>query len=146
MSYFFLFVFFVMLRRPPRSTRTYTLFPYTTLFRSKAGGCVFPVELVEDERIVGGRPVEGDLHAGQLTPFLHFVAGRAGRRDGRQDDLKVSWRTTGSARARLEVGGDGVATVDGDVERVYTFSARALSDLSQHTSDQKPAGHGKIEP
>src|SRR3546814_15849275 len=24
----------LMLRRPPRSTRTYTLFPYTTLFRS----------------------------------------------------------------------------------------------------------------
>src|SRR3546814_6036132 len=27
-------VFFLMLRRPPRSTRTDTLFPYTTLFRS----------------------------------------------------------------------------------------------------------------
>src|SRR3546814_6003138 len=28
-----------MIRRPPRSTRTYTLFPYTTLFRSgEAGG------------------------------------------------------------------------------------------------------------
>src|SRR3546814_2405589 len=26
-----------MIRRPPRSTRTDTLFPYTTLFRSKAG-------------------------------------------------------------------------------------------------------------
>src|SRR3546814_4932230 len=26
--------FFVMIRRPPRSTRTDTLFPYTTLFRS----------------------------------------------------------------------------------------------------------------
>src|SRR3546814_7945176 len=26
-----------MIRRPPRSTRTYTLFPYTTLFRSYAG-------------------------------------------------------------------------------------------------------------
>src|SRR3546814_16079138 len=26
--------FFVMIRRPPRSTRTYTLFPDTTLFRS----------------------------------------------------------------------------------------------------------------
>src|SRR3546814_3200289 len=25
---------FLMIRRPPRSTRTYTLFPYTTLFRS----------------------------------------------------------------------------------------------------------------
>src|SRR3546814_9442761 len=27
--------FFLMLRRPPRSTRTDTLFPYTTLFRSR---------------------------------------------------------------------------------------------------------------
>src|SRR3546814_3273732 len=27
-------MFFLMLRRPPRSTRTDTLFPYTTLFRS----------------------------------------------------------------------------------------------------------------
>src|SRR3546814_4654302 len=26
-----------MIRRPPRSTRTDTLFPYTTLFRAKAG-------------------------------------------------------------------------------------------------------------
>src|SRR3546814_10588051 len=31
---FKLFVFFVMIRRPPRSTRTDSLFPYTTLFRS----------------------------------------------------------------------------------------------------------------
>src|SRR3546814_1219841 len=32
-SYYVLF-FFLMIRRPPRSTRTDTLFPYTTLFRS----------------------------------------------------------------------------------------------------------------
>src|SRR3546814_6628434 len=30
-------VFFLMVRRPPRATRTDTLFPYTTLFRST--GC-----------------------------------------------------------------------------------------------------------
>src|SRR3546814_16421023 len=29
-----LFLFFLRIRRPPRSTRTDTLFPYTTLFRS----------------------------------------------------------------------------------------------------------------
>src|SRR3546814_12375304 len=29
-----LFIFFLRIRRPPRSTRTDTLFPYTTLFRS----------------------------------------------------------------------------------------------------------------
>src|SRR3546814_13424585 len=30
------FFFFLIIRRPPRSTRTDTLFPYTTLFRSLA--------------------------------------------------------------------------------------------------------------
>src|SRR3546814_17422684 len=30
-------VFFLMIRRPPRSTLTVTLFPYTTLFRSPSG-------------------------------------------------------------------------------------------------------------
>src|SRR3546814_15059048 len=36
MVFFFslLCIFFLMIRRPPRSTRTDTLFPYTTLFRS----------------------------------------------------------------------------------------------------------------
>src|SRR3546814_3504164 len=32
--------FFLMLLRPPRSTRTDTLFPYTTLFRSPLGHAV----------------------------------------------------------------------------------------------------------
>src|SRR3546814_8302644 len=32
------FFFFLMRRRPPRSTRTDTLFPYTTLFRSAFDG------------------------------------------------------------------------------------------------------------
>src|SRR3546814_20491782 len=30
----FALLFFLMIRRPPRATRTDTLFPYTTLFRS----------------------------------------------------------------------------------------------------------------
>src|SRR3546814_18218650 len=34
--YLCVFFFFLMIRRPPRSTRTDTLFPYTTLFRSTA--------------------------------------------------------------------------------------------------------------
>src|SRR3546814_19705976 len=36
MSFLFVYYlfFFLMIRRPPRSTRTDTLFPYTTLFRS----------------------------------------------------------------------------------------------------------------
>src|SRR3546814_872298 len=34
LSFYLVIFFFLMLRRPPRSTRTDTLFPYTTLFRS----------------------------------------------------------------------------------------------------------------
>src|SRR3546814_2845832 len=34
MFVFYLLFFFLLTRRPPRSTRTDTLFPYTTLFRS----------------------------------------------------------------------------------------------------------------
>src|SRR5215216_6931968 len=43
---FFFFFFFLMIRRPPRST----LFPYTTLFRSRA----IPHNLAD---IVGGTPL-----------------------------------------------------------------------------------------
>src|SRR3546814_13291052 len=38
--------FFLMIRRPPRSTRTDTLFPYTTLFRSSPRA-PFGVEAVD---------------------------------------------------------------------------------------------------
>src|SRR3546814_7031865 len=38
----FTFIFFLMIRRPPRSTRTDTLFPYTTLFRSPCFGRASP--------------------------------------------------------------------------------------------------------
>src|SRR3546814_1088590 len=41
-------VFFLMIRRPPRSTRTDTLFPYTTLFRSKVLAESASFETVED--------------------------------------------------------------------------------------------------
>src|SRR3546814_883823 len=51
-----------MIRRPPRSTRTDTLFPYTTLFRSlqlahrlgvTAGHVERPAQAVGDEAILG---------------------------------------------------------------------------------------------
>src|SRR3546814_242073 len=44
-----------MIRRPPRSTLTYTLFPYTTLFRSAEE--LAPAELALEDR----RDVAGDL-------------------------------------------------------------------------------------
>src|SRR3546814_15227504 len=53
----FFFVFFLMIRRPPRSTRTDTLFPYTTLFRSLDGTGIGEV-----------------AHAGELVALLAVLA------------------------------------------------------------------------
>src|SRR3546814_14236777 len=57
------FFFFLMIRRPPRSTRTDTLFPYTTLFRSVWG--------------VGGilRSIGALDFAGETV--VHITAGRS---------------------------------------------------------------------
>src|SRR3546814_13074925 len=60
-------IFFLMIRRPPRSTRTDTLFPYTTLFRSNARR--------RSDRILA------DLKRRQA--LLHQLAARVGtRRNG----------------------------------------------------------------
>src|SRR3546814_3099785 len=57
-----LFVFLLMIRRPPRSTRTDKLFPYTTLFRSLRSAERNPLE----------RPV-GNGQSRRRVPFERFV-------------------------------------------------------------------------
>src|SRR3546814_17843363 len=47
---FFVIFFFLMIRLPPRSTRTDTLFPYTTLFRSISGDRVHKLARLLDAR------------------------------------------------------------------------------------------------
>src|SRR3546814_6314446 len=68
-----------MIRRPPRSTRTDTLFPYTTLFRS-----IFGIEEIHRgiERQIGrDRPAEIEIDALELCGRRIFgeVDDRAGR-------------------------------------------------------------------
>src|SRR3546814_14889799 len=60
------FVFFLMIRRPPRSTRTDTLFPYTTLFRSAQVPPREPEGLAEaDPHPLGDGPGCGEVGARQ---------------------------------------------------------------------------------
>src|SRR3546814_15239532 len=49
------FFFFLMIRRPPRSTRTDTLFPYTTLFRSSQGPGSRPAVVTDPIQPVGAQ-------------------------------------------------------------------------------------------
>src|SRR3546814_17309516 len=70
-----------MIRRPPRSTRTYTLFPYTTLFRSRRGAAARSVEIILYPRLLGGTQFRDG--ADRDHPFLREhgdpVAGRIER-------------------------------------------------------------------
>src|SRR3546814_1611293 len=69
---FSLYFFFLMIRRPPRSTRTDTLFPYTTLFRSVVELAEFRVRL------------EQSVEFGLRLPFKHgSLLQRKNERPGR---------------------------------------------------------------
>src|SRR3546814_6501671 len=70
--------FFLMIRRPPRSTRTDTLFPYTTLFRSEeeAGRDVDPferiVDAVEMRREEIARAIRSEEHTSELQSLMRI--------------------------------------------------------------------------
>src|SRR3546814_14266339 len=71
------FFFFLMIRRPPRSTRTDTLFPYTTLFRSAAvaGGLGAPgLRAAQPARGDGGRGRHGrsEEHTSELQSLMRI--------------------------------------------------------------------------
>src|SRR3546814_5393999 len=51
-----------MIRRPPRSTRTDTLFPYTTLFRSRGR---IPARMAASVRLPQGQLVAGPARRGR---------------------------------------------------------------------------------
>src|SRR3546814_4327466 len=52
-----------MIRRPPRSTRTDTLFPYTTLFRSEEAAAVADIDLRIIEQDLAERADRGQRRA-----------------------------------------------------------------------------------
>src|SRR3546814_15710216 len=79
-----------MLRRPPRSTRTDTLFPYTTLFRSH--------DRVGQE--IGEKSELQHAHQQQEN------AGKQGEHEGCGDKLRASWRGDAAGCSKRHEGND----------------------------------------
>src|SRR3712207_9397913 len=76
-------VFFLMIRRPPRST----LFPYTTLFRSQFE--VAAGDGVQDEVVVRLEEAQvGDVRGRGALRLARVAQARAGRAHGRDLDRK----------------------------------------------------------
>src|SRR3546814_8242589 len=68
-----------MIRRPPRSTRTDTLFPYTTLFRSilrrpcrASSTCTEPSDCSVPAFIAQARLVRSEEHTSELQSLLRI--------------------------------------------------------------------------
>src|SRR3546814_18177254 len=76
-----------MIRRPPRSTRTDTLVPYTTRFRSPAGRDEAPVQAGASHVDLSSLPAAGAIHWGnpkgeRLVVFSDFQCGYCQRLAG----------------------------------------------------------------
>src|SRR3546814_12200137 len=89
----FLFFFFLMIRRPPRSTRTDTLFPYTTLFRSHrrarvvaGSGRQFHANLI-GFGFIGAAVGQREHHLVQLTAEMGRRLAPGSRGEYRQTEL-----------------------------------------------------------
>src|SRR3546814_13699588 len=92
-------MFFLMIRRPPRSTRTDTLFPYTTLFRSHEFVIADIPGLIEGAAEGAG---VGDRFLGHIERcqvILHLV-------DANDEDVATSYRIV---RDELDAYGEGLA-------------------------------------
>src|SRR3546814_4405078 len=79
-------VFCLMIRRPPRSTRTDTLFPYTTLFRS--------------ERVEVLRGPQGTLYGRNATGGVVNMIPNIAKPGDFAGDLKLEAGNFGSMRAK----------------------------------------------
>src|SRR3546814_17711193 len=89
--------FFIIIRRPPRSTRTDTLFPYTTLFRS-------PVEYHIERAVQNtiGRYLDREAHDAYAAKL------RAIKRSAMSDVLLGEIRDIDTGRAFMDLAGSGV--------------------------------------
>src|SRR3546814_7549711 len=94
-----------MLRRPPRSTLTVTLFPYTTLFRSDHIGCIPELvaggtirakwALLADARMGFRVPLEEEFPCRPTTPLARVTAAL-------QEETLLDSATTEEVRALID--------------------------------------------
>src|SRR3546814_11510121 len=125
-----------MIRRPPRSTRTDTLFPYTTLFRSNVEQLAHPAVLAAFDlrAVLLVYPVGSDAVFGHLVHVvgadLHLDAVALGP-DDRRVQRAVAVRL-GRRDEVLEAAGHHVIAAVQQAERMVAVTQRADDDTKCH--------------
>src|SRR3546814_1296800 len=128
-----------MRRRQPRSKRTDTLFPYTTLFRSLAR---VDVDVGRQHRVFGAdaRCPFRDLDARQLAKG-HLRAAGHGHQDLVADTVRIVSQLARIAHDRAESlaalkdGGDDLAAQSGRHHVLHLAQGHAVLRSEEHTSE-----------
>src|SRR3546814_8465347 len=124
-----MFFFLFMRRRPPRATRTDTLVPYTTLFRSRHKGRGVKDSGIKHVHVVGAGCMGGDIAAWAAYKGLDVTLQDREQRfiDGAQvraqelfakkvrDEAK---RPEVAARLKSDLAGDGIPEADLVIEAI----------------------------
>src|SRR3546814_11038319 len=114
-----------MIRRPPRSTRTDTLFPYPTLFRSLHGSNPFHLVSLNAQKPRGdvGKRCGGNDHGGCEPERSPDDLVRQGTRTGRTPGASPPWLPVDGVEARPQK-----AQRDGDEDRLKGRETRQIGD------------------
>src|SRR3546814_14590436 len=136
------FFFFLMIRRPPRSTRTDTLFPYTTLFRSQhAAG----------DKIAVAARIFGKRIDDQVRAMLQRLLPERPQKGVVDDDRRPACGVGVEGVPRFRNGGD-VDKLVGGVGRAFQIDAADTTESPRPPErgvhllsgrDRKSVGKGK---
>src|SRR3546814_387829 len=96
-----------MIRRPPRSTRTDTLFPYTTLFRSDVVGSLRTFAGLDRLALGGGDASGVTVSGGKYLTDNVYLELTGGGREGPAAQVEWRVRKNLSILSRLAGQGDG---------------------------------------
>src|SRR3546814_4670482 len=120
-----------MIRRPPRSTRTDTLFPYTTLFRSHAlpmFGLPLRGERGVDVLVKLARGIVGDVEHLDRAAVRRLVSRCLGTAAGQRDDGKRSEEHTSELQSLMRISYAVFCLKKKNLETILT-----TNDHPQHT-------------
>src|SRR3546814_4801619 len=119
-----------MIRRPPRSTRTDTLFPYTTLFRSKGSPCSAPRigaggGANRKERRHCRCPQQGNSRIERRRVRFYRLCGTAGCADARTRD-GIETNRTFACRSENGIN---------EVDRQYSSKNKIINQINNRSEE-----------
>src|SRR3546814_19807935 len=130
--------FFLMIRRPPRSTRTDTLFPYTTLCRSVAN------ELIDDIIAKHGQEGEFDFATDFCALYpVTVIAQVLGVPTARRAEIKIWVDNILAAANRAAYGPERLDEIQDSSDKDRAFFEDLYAERAAHPPDEIGKARGR---